>query len=133
MLELRQLAAPRVRDYPTVRVLQADGKTVVEERLTAQTAMVFPSTRTGTYGPRDPRNVHRMVDEAYRFAGLDITNHKFRKTVLTEMDEAGLSARAAADQAGHAKTSMTQDRYMARKLVRTGAAEVLERIGDLWS
>ncbi|NMH80074.1 hypothetical protein [Pseudonocardia xinjiangensis] len=44
------------------------------------------------------------------------------------MDEAGLSARAAADQLGHAKVSMTQDSYFGRKVARTGAAAVLEEI-----
>jgi integrase len=30
------------------------------------------------------------------------------------IDDAGLSARVGADQLGHAKVSMTQDRYMRR-------------------
>jgi hypothetical protein len=42
------------------------------------------------------------------------------------MDEAGLSARSAADQLGHAKPSLTADIYMGRKKRATGAAEVLE-------
>jgi integrase len=33
--------------------------------------------------------------------------------------------RAAADQLGHAKPSMTQDVYMGRKIAFTGAADVL--------
>lgn len=37
-----------------------------------------------------------------------VTTHTFRKTVATWMDEAGLSARAAADQLGHAQPSMTR-------------------------
>jgi integrase len=44
------------------------------------------------------------------------------------MDMAGLSARAAADQLGHAKVSMTQDRYMGRRTAETGAAKVMESI-----
>jgi integrase len=51
-----------------------------------------------------------------------------RKTVATLMDMAGLSARAAADQLGHAKVSMTQDNYMGRHVARTGAATVMESI-----
>jgi integrase len=58
-----------------------------------------------------------------------VTSHVFRKTVLTLMDLAGLPARAAADQAGHAKVSMTQDVYFGRRVARTGAAEVLEALG----
>jgi integrase len=44
------------------------------------------------------------------------------------MDEAGLTARAAADQLGHAKVSMVQDYYFGRKIARTGAADVLEAV-----
>lgn len=57
-----------------------------------------------------------------------ITSHNFRKTVGTLMDMAGLPARSAADQLGHSKVSMTQDRYFGRGLTDTGAAEVLELI-----
>lgn len=62
-----------------------------------------------------------------------VTSHVMgRKTVLTLMDEAGLPARSAADQAGHAKVSMTQDHYFARKALDTGAADVLDAtIGKL--
>ena len=44
------------------------------------------------------------------------------------MDKAGLSARAAADQMGHAKVSMTHDIYFGRGVRETGAAEVLEAL-----
>ena len=49
-------------------------------------------------------------------------------TVATLMDQAGLSARAAADQLGHAKPSMTSDRYFGRGVTDTGAADVLEAL-----
>jgi integrase len=56
-----------------------------------------------------------------------VTSHYFRKTtVATLMDEAGLSARSAADQLGHAEPSLTADIYMGRKKRAPGAAEVLE-------
>lgn len=42
----------------------------------------------------------------------------------------GLSARAATDQLGHAKVSMTQDHYLARKIARAGAAKVLGQLAD---
>ena len=42
------------------------------------------------------------------------------------MDTSGLTARQAADQLGHAKVSMTQDRHFGRKVARTGAPAVLE-------
>ena len=46
------------------------------------------------------------------------------------MDAAGLTARQAADQLGHAEVSMTQDSYFGRNLASTGAAGVLEVFGD---
>ena len=44
------------------------------------------------------------------------------------MDKAGLTSRAAADQLGHAKVSMTQDQYFGRRSAKTGAAAVLEAL-----
>lgn len=68
-----------------------------------------------------------MMRESFRAAGFDgLTSHQFRKTVATLMDGAGLSARAAADQLGHSKTSLTADVYMGRKRRATGPAAVLE-------
>jgi len=58
-----------------------------------------------------------------------VTSHVYRKTVATLMDGAGLTARQAADQLGHAKVSMTQDNYFGRKIAKTGAAQVLEVFG----
>jgi integrase len=37
----------------------------------------------------------------------DVTSRSFRKAVATLVDDAGLSARIAADHLGHAKVSMT--------------------------
>jgi integrase len=56
-----------------------------------------------------------------------VTSHLFRKTAATILDEAGLSARAVADQLGHARPSMTQDVYLARRILNPRAAEALER------
>lgn len=132
MLELRRMTVVMPKTFPTIRILQADG-TFVEETLTADTAMVFPSTRTGTFGLRDPHNVHRQVRQAYAFAGLGGGNHKFRKSVATAMDKAGLTARSVADQLGQSRVSITQDHYIGRGKVAADAAEVLEPIGDLWA
>ncbi|WP_308301062.1 MULTISPECIES: hypothetical protein [unclassified Crossiella] len=57
-----------------------------------------------------------------------MTSHVYWKTVATLMDEAGLSARQAADQLGHAKVSMTQDNYFGRRRASTGAKAVLEGV-----
>ncbi|MGQ0482499.1 MAG: tyrosine-type recombinase/integrase [Pseudonocardia sp.] len=51
----------------------------------------------------------------------------FRKTAATEMDRAGLTARQIADQLGHAKVSMTQDRYLGRRSSGKNAAAALDR------
>jgi integrase len=81
-------------------------------------------------GWRDPSNTQADLRAAFTAAGFDwVTSHVFRKTVATLMDQAGLSSRAAADQLGHANTSMTTDVYFGRKIAATGAATVLEAIG----
>jgi integrase len=95
---------------------------VSEEELSRQ---VFPAPVAVVV--RDPSNTVKMMRQAFKRAGFaGVTSHYFRKTVATLMDEAGLSARAAADQLGHAKPSLTADIYMGRKKRATGAAEVLE-------
>jgi hypothetical protein len=40
-------------------------------------------------------------------------------------DDGGLSARVGADQLGHAKVSMTQDKYMTRGRIHTEVANLL--------
>jgi integrase len=92
------------------------------------TSPVFPAIRTG--GIRDPGNAARDLRRSLKGTGFEwVSAHTFRKTVATLMDEAGLSARAAADQLGHAHPSMTADVYMGRKIAKTGAAAVLESPG----
>ncbi|OAT68695.1 hypothetical protein AWB85_24185 [Mycobacteroides immunogenum] len=55
-------------------------------------------------------------------------HRSFRRTVATLIDGAGLSARIGADHLGHAKESMTQDRYMSRGRVHSQVAELLEAV-----
>jgi integrase len=59
-----------------------------------------------------PRSVRRRVRADLGVP--DVTTHNFRKSVATLIYDRGLSARIGADQLGHARPSMTQDRYMAR-------------------
>ena len=81
-------------------------------------------------GWRDRPILEPDLRDAFAAAGFDwVTTHTFRKTVATLMDHAGLSSRAAADQLGHANTSMTTDVYFGRKITTTGAATVLEAVG----
>jgi integrase len=86
---------------------------------------VFPDSRGGW---RDPSNTSRDLRNARgpeEFAW--VTSHVFRKTAATELDRAGLSARQIADQLGHSKVSMTQDRYLGRRAVDDQAANALDR------
>ncbi|MER5672567.1 site-specific integrase [Pseudonocardia alni] len=81
-------------------------------------------------GLRDPSNTQADLRDIFARAGFGwVTSHVYRKTVATLMDDAGLSARQAADQLGHSKISMTQDFYFGRKVAATGAKEVLEIFG----
>jgi integrase len=99
---------------------------MLERRRPHSTALgpVFPDSRGGW---RDPSNTSRAFREARDAAGFSwVTSHVFRKTCATILDEAGLSARAIADQLGHARPSMTQDVYMARKALNPAAAAALE-------
>ena len=87
--------------------------------------MIFPST-AGTW--RDPENFNRTWRTARGELGVpEVTSHSFRKTVADLIDEQGLSARVGADQLGHAKPSMTQDRYMTRGRVHPEVADLLDR------
>ncbi|HZG91312.1 MAG TPA: site-specific integrase [Pseudonocardia sp.] len=82
-------------------------------------------------GLRDPSNTQADLRTVFADAGYPwVTSHVYRKTVATLMDAAGLTARQAADQLGHAKVSMTQDSYFGRNVASTGAAGVLEVFGD---
>lgn len=87
--------------------------------------MVFPAT-SGTW--RDPNNFGKQWRTVRKDLGAsEVTTHSFRKTVATLIDDAGLSARIAADHIGHSKVSMTQDRYMARNRVHPEVADLLDR------
>lgn len=85
---------------------------------------VFPDAFGGL---RDPSNTSGELRRALDMAGYEwITSHVFRKTVATVLDDAGLSARHVADQLGHARPSMTQDRYMKRGARNPRAKAALE-------
>lgn len=83
-------------------------------------------------GLRDPSNTQQTLRGAFDRAGYPwASSHSCRKTVATLMDQAGLSARSAADQLGHANVTTTQDYYYGRRTARTGAAAVLEAVAHL--
>jgi integrase len=94
-------------------------------RFLGEQSVIFPST-TGTL--RDPNNFGRLWRTVRDELGVpEVTTHSFRKTVATLIDDEGLSARIGADQLGHTRISMTQDRYMSRGRVHTQVAELLDR------
>lgn len=87
---------------------------------------VFPG-QTGML--RDPSAVSKQWRKVRAALKLDwVTSHTFRRTVATIIDAQGLSARIGADQLGHAQVSMTQDKYMGRKVVHPEVADVLDGI-----
>jgi len=78
-------------------------------------------------GWRDPGKVTGWVREIRSWVGLEwMTTHVWRKTAATILDEAGLSARAIANQMGHAQISMTQNVYLGRGGMTPVAATALE-------
>jgi integrase len=80
-------------------------------------------------GWRDPSNTQADLRAAFAGAGFGhISSHVIRKTTATMLDHAGLSARAIADQLGHANPSLTQDVYLGRQVASTGAAMALEAL-----
>jgi integrase len=57
----------------------------------------------------------------------EVTSHSFRKSMADLIDGEELSARVGADQLGHAKISMSQDKYMSLGRVHAEVAELLDR------
>ena len=80
-------------------------------------------------GWRDPSNVRRVWRRVCDHAGIDcLVRHTLRKTVASFLDDAAVSTRKISDQLGHSRVSMTQDRYLGRKLTDRQTAEVLEKL-----
>jgi integrase len=87
--------------------------------------LIFPSS-AGTC--RDPIAFDKQWRKVRGGLGVpEVTSHSFRKSVATLIDEAGMSARVGADQLGHSKVSMTQDKYMSRNRIHTAVADLLDR------
>lgn len=124
-------SSDRIIEIPSwcVRLLRERRKRTLADLREIQSSAhaVFPAPRGK--GLRDPSNTRMAMRTAFRQLGvLEVTSHTFRKSVATLMDQAGRSARDAADQLGHAHPSLTLDIYMGRKKRTTGAAEVLEQL-----
>ncbi|TLW92102.1 site-specific integrase [Saccharomonospora piscinae] len=93
------------------------------EQVLGVAAPVFPDAVGGW---RDPSNTRRDLRTARGTDGFGwVTSHVFRKTCATILDEARFTPRQIADQLGHARPSLTQDVYVARKLANTATADAL--------
>ncbi|MGH3937566.1 MAG: tyrosine-type recombinase/integrase [Pseudonocardiaceae bacterium] len=87
---------------------------------------VFPDSIGGWRDPSNVRRVWRRVREDSQMEGL--VSHTLRKTVASFLDDAAVSTRKISDQLGHARVSMTQDRYLGRGLTDRETADVLEKL-----
>jgi integrase len=93
-----------------------------------QQEIIFPSS-SGTL--RNPDNFGGQWRKTRDELGVpDVSSHSFRKSLATLIDDAGLSARIGADHLGHAKVSMTRDRYMTRGRVHAKVAELLDTVAN---
>jgi integrase len=86
--------------------------------------VIFPSTSGMLRDPDNFGGQWRSVRDELGVPG--VSTHSFRKTVATLIDDAGLSARIGADNLGHAKIWMTQDRYMSWGRMHTQVADMLD-------
>ncbi|WP_297658952.1 tyrosine-type recombinase/integrase [Pseudonocardia sp.] len=78
--------------------------------------------------PSNVREVWRQVQTGAEMEGF--VSHTLRKTVASFLDDAAVSTRKISDQLGHSKVSMTQDRYLGRRLTDRETANVLENLFD---
>jgi integrase len=89
----------------------------------ATRTVIFPSPLGRV---RNRSNTAADLRRALDRVGFEwVSSHTFRKTVITRLDDAGLSARMIADHVGHARPSMTQDTYMGRNVASSAAAVIL--------
>lgn len=119
------LVARRPKSRYSERTIRIPGWLVdlLRERQ-AEAGPIFPDARGGF---RDRENVEGAFRELRQGTAYEwVVPHTFRKTVATQLDEAGLSARAIADQLGHSRVSMTQDVYLGRRVASEAAASALE-------
>jgi len=103
---------------------------MLRRRLVTSTGQgpVFPNAKGGW---RDRNNVCKDLRAVRAGTAFEwFVSHVARRSVATILDGDGLSARAIADQLGHARVSMTQDVYMGRRLPGSAAARSLDSLVD---
>ena len=94
--------------------------------IASEVLAVFPDSLSSW---RDPSNVCRVWREVRTQVAMDgLVSHTLRKTVASFLDDGDVSIRKISDQLGHSRVSMTQDRYLGRKLTDRQTAEVLEKL-----
>jgi integrase len=94
--------------------------------IASEVQAVFPDSLGGWRDPSNVRRVWRQVRDEAQMDGL--VSHMLRKTVASFLDDADVPTRKISDQLGHSKVSMTQDRYLGRKLTDRQTADVLEKL-----
>jgi integrase len=103
--------------------------TMLKERRAAIGEGVEPVFPDSLGGWRDPSNVRRVWREVRDKLEMDgLVRHTLRKTVASFLDDADVSARKISDQLGHRQVSMTQNRYLGRRLTDRQTADVLEHM-----
>ena len=87
---------------------------------------IFPDSPGGWRDPSNVRKVWRQVKAEMEIDGS--VSHTLHKSVASFLDDAAVSTRKISDQIGHSKVSMTQDRYLGRKLTDRETADALEKL-----
>lgn len=103
---------------------------LIRKKAESTSNLVLPAPKGGL---RDPSNSRRALQQALARAGYGnehLTTHIFRKSVSTLMLQARIDPAAISDQLGHRDATTTLRDYIARGVRKTGAAEVLEVLGD---
>lgn len=126
----RGLVAKTVKSKASERILRLPGWLVsrlraLRVRRGAFEGPVFPSEVGGW---RDRNNVGKAFRTVRATAPEFewVKPHTYRKTVATLLDVGGATAREIADQLGHSRVSMTQDRYLGRRAVSQSNAGLLD-------
>lgn len=130
-VEGKGLVAKRVKSKASERPLSFPAWCVelLRDRRIRRAAFDGPLFPDSKGGWRDRGNVGKAIRRIREEAGFEwLTTHTYRKTVATELDRGGVTAREIADQLGHSRVSMTHDRYLGRKVVNVGNVTLLERL-----
>ncbi|WP_020391490.1 helix-turn-helix domain-containing protein [Kribbella catacumbae] len=113
-------------NWPKTRIQLIETGRIKVDRTMATTLL-----RAYAPTPETTESLLAQVDQAAAPVPTDtltwITSHAFRKTVATALDDAGQTARGAANQLGHSRISMTQDHYYDRKAPNPAATNAIQQ------